>query len=149
MHRWVEPHRLVSLGRRWYLVAYDRDRQDWRSFRVDRIAGRRDRAAVPAARAAREGRAEVRAGRLPADAAAVRRPGAVRGVRRRGRAFVGRWAEVEPDGDTACVMTMNTDTLDWPMIVLANVDAEFRIEGPAELVDQVSRGRPDGPVSAS
>ena len=35
--RRVEPHRLVSLGRRWYLVAYDRDRQDWRSFRVDRI----------------------------------------------------------------------------------------------------------------
>ena len=31
--RWVEPHRMVSLGRRWYLVAYDRDRQDWRSFR--------------------------------------------------------------------------------------------------------------------
>ena len=28
----------MSLGRRWYLVAYDRDRQDWRSFRVDRIA---------------------------------------------------------------------------------------------------------------
>ena len=53
-HRWVEPHRLVSLGRRWYLVAYDRDRQDWRSFRVDRIAKRRrDRSAVPAARAAR------------------------------------------------------------------------------------------------
>ncbi len=37
-HRRVEPHRLVSLGRRWYLVAYDRDRQDWRSFRVDRIS---------------------------------------------------------------------------------------------------------------
>ena len=36
--RHVEPHRLVSLGRRWYLVCYDRDRQDWRSFRVDRIA---------------------------------------------------------------------------------------------------------------
>ena len=36
--RWVEPHRLVSLGRRWYLVAYDRDRQDWRSFRLDRIS---------------------------------------------------------------------------------------------------------------
>ena len=36
--RWVEPHRMVSMGRRWYLVAYDRDRQDWRSFRVDRIS---------------------------------------------------------------------------------------------------------------
>ena len=54
-------------------------------------------------------------------------------------AFVGRWAEIEPDGDSACLMSMNTDTLDWPMFVLANIDAEFRIEGPAELVDQVSR----------
>src|SRR5690606_22500345 len=35
--RHVEPLRLVSLGRRWYLVAYDVTRHDWRSFRVDRI----------------------------------------------------------------------------------------------------------------
>ena len=35
--RCVEPHRLVSTGRRWYLVAHDRDRNDWRTFRVDRI----------------------------------------------------------------------------------------------------------------
>ena len=53
--------------------------------------------------------------------------------------FVGRWAEVEPAGDTACLMTMNTDTLDWPMMVLANIDAEFRIEQPAELVELVGR----------
>ena len=33
----VEPHRLVHTGRRWYLVAWDLDRQDWRTFRVDRI----------------------------------------------------------------------------------------------------------------
>ena len=36
--RHVEPHRLVSLGRRWYLVGYDLDRQDWRSFRMDRLS---------------------------------------------------------------------------------------------------------------
>lgn len=35
--RHVEPHRLVAAGRRWYLVAYDVDREDWRSFRLDRI----------------------------------------------------------------------------------------------------------------
>src|SRR4051812_41887703 len=35
--RHVEPHRLVWLGRRWYLVAYDLIRQDWRTFRVDRL----------------------------------------------------------------------------------------------------------------
>jgi len=36
--RRVEPHRLVSLNRRWYLVGFDLDRDDWRTYRVDRIA---------------------------------------------------------------------------------------------------------------
>ena len=35
----VEPHSLVNLGRRWYLLAWDRDRRDWRTFRVDRLTG--------------------------------------------------------------------------------------------------------------
>ncbi|MFF8600731.1 helix-turn-helix transcriptional regulator [Streptomyces sp. NPDC015232] len=35
--RLVEPYRLVSTGRRWYLVAYDLGREDWRTFRVDRV----------------------------------------------------------------------------------------------------------------
>jgi predicted DNA-binding transcriptional regulator YafY len=35
--RSAEPHSLVSFGRHWYLVAYDLDRDDWRTFRVDRL----------------------------------------------------------------------------------------------------------------
>ena len=35
--RIVEPHRLVHLGRRWYLLAWDVNREDWRTFRVDRL----------------------------------------------------------------------------------------------------------------
>ncbi|MFF7393748.1 helix-turn-helix transcriptional regulator [Streptomyces scabiei] len=35
--RTVEPHRLVCTERRWYLVAWDVDRADWRTFRVDRV----------------------------------------------------------------------------------------------------------------
>src|ERR671915_1486632 len=35
--REVEPASLVNLGRRWYLVGWDRRRDDWRSFRVDRL----------------------------------------------------------------------------------------------------------------
>ncbi|MGW6194936.1 helix-turn-helix transcriptional regulator [Kribbella sp. NPDC055110] len=35
--RSVEPLQIVHTGRRWYLVARDRDRQAWRTFRVDRI----------------------------------------------------------------------------------------------------------------
>jgi predicted DNA-binding transcriptional regulator YafY len=35
--RRVEPHRLVYTGRRWYLLAWDLDRADWRTFRADRV----------------------------------------------------------------------------------------------------------------
>ncbi|GAB2825321.1 YafY family protein [Actinoallomurus bryophytorum] len=35
--RRVDPYRLVYTGRRWYLVAHDVERQDWRTFRADRI----------------------------------------------------------------------------------------------------------------
>ena len=38
--RSVEPHRLVYTGRRWYLLGWDRDREDWRTFRADRIRPR-------------------------------------------------------------------------------------------------------------
>ncbi|THV29098.1 helix-turn-helix transcriptional regulator [Glycomyces paridis] len=38
--RRVEPVSLVARGRRWYLVAFDLDRDDWRTFRVDRMAPR-------------------------------------------------------------------------------------------------------------
>lgn len=36
--RRIDPYRLVSTGRRWYLVAHEVDRQAWRTLRVDRIA---------------------------------------------------------------------------------------------------------------
>ncbi|HEY3506521.1 MAG TPA: WYL domain-containing protein [Actinocatenispora sp.] len=39
--RRVEPHHLVSMRDNWYLVGYDRDRDDWRTFRVDRVRGPR------------------------------------------------------------------------------------------------------------
>jgi predicted DNA-binding transcriptional regulator YafY len=35
--RSAEPHRLVHSGRRWYLVGWDLDKQDWRTYRVDRL----------------------------------------------------------------------------------------------------------------
>ncbi|MCF7549482.1 YafY family protein [Pseudonocardia sp. WMMC193] len=35
--RRVDPHRLVFTGHRWYFVAYDVDREAWRTFRADRV----------------------------------------------------------------------------------------------------------------
>lgn len=137
-HRRAEPYRLVSLGRRWYLVAYDRDRQDWRSFRVDRISGpeltgtrfrprelpAEDAPAFVSAGIKAVGQRYVVRVRLTASAEAV-------------EAYVGRWATVEPDGD-GCLMTMSTDTLDWPLMVLAHLDSDFTVEGPPELVELVA-----------
>lgn len=68
--RCVEPFRLVPLGRRWYLVAWDPARGDWRMFRLDRVTGPR----------AAGGRFAPR--RLPADDAAA----FVRERNQRGRA---------------------------------------------------------------
>ncbi|GAA1769203.1 helix-turn-helix transcriptional regulator [Agromyces humatus] len=36
--RSIEPYRLVPVARRWYLLAWDRDRDDWRTFRLDRMS---------------------------------------------------------------------------------------------------------------
>jgi predicted DNA-binding transcriptional regulator YafY len=38
--RRVEPHHLVAAGGRWYLVAWDLTREDWRTLRVDRLTPR-------------------------------------------------------------------------------------------------------------
>lgn len=84
-NRDVEPYRLVATGRRWYLLAWDGRREDWRTFRLDRMAGVRastfrfrPRPAPDAVEHVR--RAVTRAGcahrvrvRLTADADAVRR----------------------------------------------------------------------------
>lgn len=81
----IEPYRLVATGRRWYLLAYDLRREDWRTFRLDRMAGVRastfrftPRDAPDAVEHVR--RAVTRAGyrhrvrvRLTADVEAVRR----------------------------------------------------------------------------
>ncbi|WP_296606400.1 YafY family protein [Nocardioides sp.] len=137
--RRVEPYRLVCLGRRWYLVAYDRDRQDWRCFRVDRVSAPRasGQRFVPRTLPAPDAPTFVRAGiqsmpqryevrvRLELDAAAVEE-------------YVGRWATVTADGPGACRMVMPTDTLDWPLMVLARLGVDFVVEGPDELRDQVA-----------
>ena len=139
--RWVEPHRLVTLGRRWYLVAYDRDRQDWRSFRVDRIAeprttGHRFR---PRDLPADDAVAFVQAGirRMPTRYDVRVRVDASRDevVRR-----FGRWAEVSGD-DGDLLVEMHVDTLDWPVLVLAGLDADFTVEEPAELGALLRRER--------
>lgn len=136
--RHVEPHRLVSLGRRWYLVAYDLSRHDWRSFRLDRLSAPRRTGARfrPRPLPAEDAAAFVRAGmssiatRFTVDVV-VHAPAATV------RATVERWASVEEVDDRRCRMRMATDTLDWPAMALGSIGADFEVVAPQELVDHL------------
>jgi predicted DNA-binding transcriptional regulator YafY len=136
--RHVEPHRLVSLGRRWYLVAYDLLRNDWRSFRIDRLGNPRGTGArfrqreLPATDAAAFVR--VGLGNVPMP---IRSEVVVHATAELVREKVGRWSTVEPIDEHSCRMVMTSDTLDWPIMALGGLQAEFDVVSPPELVDQL------------
>jgi predicted DNA-binding transcriptional regulator YafY len=136
--RHVEPHRLVGVGRRWYLVAYDLARHDWRSFRLDRLTGPigtgapfrpRDLPATDAAEFVRTGLAN--APRPYEVEVVVDAPVAT--VRER----IGQWSSVEEAGAGRSRVRMTVDALDWPVMALGVVGADFHVVGPPELLDQV------------
>ncbi|MFG2915311.1 helix-turn-helix transcriptional regulator [Kitasatospora sp. NPDC048298] len=132
--RHVEPHRLVCLNRRWYLVAYDLDRADWRSFRIDRLTvpsgsgARFAPRALPAADAAEFVRAGLQGMPRPHLVEAL-----VEAPADHVRARVGRWATVEPVTPDRCRLRMTADSLDWPAMALGSLGAEFHVLAPPAL----------------
>lgn len=139
-HRRVEPHRLVSMGRRWYLVAYDRDRHDWRSFRVDRISAGpalTGQKFLPHDLPAEDALEFVRSGiqSMPQRYAVRVRVEVEPDVVRRA---VGHWGTVTAE-DGASVLEMNVDSLEWPVMVLAQVGAPFGHVEPPELRAMLAR----------
>jgi predicted DNA-binding transcriptional regulator YafY len=134
--RHVEPYRLVSTGRRWYLVAHDLDKGEWRSFRLDRLrdvlpTGVRSRPADPpdAARFVSEGissgpyrwRARVLLD-APVGVVAAMVPSTV--------------AVVEAAGERHCVLTSGSDSLDSIALHLALLGVPFTPLEPPELRDR-------------
>ncbi|MEU8134777.1 helix-turn-helix transcriptional regulator [Streptodolium elevatio] len=135
----VEPYRMVNWGRRWYLVAWDTQRDDWRIFRVDRVSPRiptgprftpRDLPAediaeyVSARVAAAPWRTRVRVTvKAPAAEIAARVPG-----------FAG---SVEPLDDDTCVFSTGADNPETLAIWLGMLGADFTVENAPELVDHL------------
>jgi predicted DNA-binding transcriptional regulator YafY len=127
-HRRVEPLRLVSIGRRWYLVAWDLDR-----ISEPEPTGQRFR---PRELPAEDALAFVQQGirQMPQRHAVrvrVAMPAADLATQ------VGRWGSVAPDG-AGCVLEMNVDDLDWPVMVLAGSGADFVVDSPPELAAKVA-----------
>jgi predicted DNA-binding transcriptional regulator YafY len=135
--RRAEPHRLVQAGYRWYLVARDLDRDDWRTFRVDRI----DRPRLTGVRFVP---------RDPPDAAAfVARAVTTAPYRYQARVLVHARPEVvaehmppsvgmlEPAAGGGCLLTSGADSLDMLAFHTATMDLDFTVLEPPELIERV------------
>jgi predicted DNA-binding transcriptional regulator YafY len=135
--RTVEPHRLVQAGYRWYLVARDLGREDWRTFRADRI----DQPRLTGVRFVP---------RDPPDAAAfVARAVTTAPYRYQARVLVHAPADVvteyvppsvgvlERAGD-GCVLTSGADSLDMLALHIAAMDIDFTVLDPPELIERVT-----------
>ncbi|WP_236005531.1 helix-turn-helix transcriptional regulator [Amycolatopsis pittospori] len=138
--RTVEPMRLVQLGRRWYLYAWDRDRRDWRNFRLDRIDGPRttDVAFEPRA--------------LPVDDVAghledrFHSPKSLRIVltlqvdAREAAARLHRLdGTLEALDDHSCRYVAYVDSFEWLAVVLTVTDIDFTVDEPDAFRDHLAR----------
>lgn len=139
-HRLVEPHRLVVLGRRWYLLAWDLTRHDWRTFRVDRVAATRPTGKryppreLPGGDPATFVRRAVGGSAAPTHHVEV----VVEATADVVRARIGRWASIEPRCASSCHVTMDADDLAWPIMALGSLGAAFTVQGPPALVDTLA-----------
>jgi predicted DNA-binding transcriptional regulator YafY len=137
--REVEPHSLVNLGRRWYLAAWDRRREDWRTFRVDRVSR-------PAATGAR-----FSPRRLPAEDAAayVQQSIATAGRRYEARVVVHAPADeiarrlpfvagaLEPIDAQRCEYRTSDDDVEWLALRIAMLGVDVEVREPPELVAEL------------
>ncbi|HEY9293859.1 MAG TPA: WYL domain-containing protein [Microlunatus sp.] len=131
--RTVEPIRMVTTGRRWYLMAHDVERADWRTFRLDRM---RDLVPTTWRFPARDHPDPVEYVQRSVTESPYRYLARVRlharpdQVRALVPPQVGR---VEDDHDGWCVLVAGGDNLDWIAMHLAMLDLELEVLEPAEL----------------
>ncbi|GAA0827994.1 YafY family protein [Streptosporangium amethystogenes subsp. fukuiense] len=128
----VEPHRLVCWGRKWYLVGWDVERTDWRTFRVDRMSPRTPNGPRFAHREPPDG--DVAAylcrtmgfemwplrARLRVHASATDVAGRVSGL-------------VTPVDDHTCLLEIASDSFDLVAFTVGVLGVDFEVESPPEL----------------
>jgi predicted DNA-binding transcriptional regulator YafY len=127
----VEPCRLVTAGRRWYLVGYDNDQDDWRTFRVDRITepfltGQRFAARLPED----TDPAEFARDKLYSTAPVFRAEITVHLADALVRELLPGW---EPGGADSR-LTSPPDTVPWLASRLLGLGCEFEVHAPPELI---------------
>lgn len=141
--RLVQPHRLVTAGRRWYLVAWDHHRRDWRTFRLDRL------------RESRSAGSHFTPRQIPGGDAASFVASSLGSIPRHHEAKLAvnaafaelagvlRWVDhtpIEMEADS-CLVQIRSDDLDWLAETVARIalTAPVAVIEPAELADTVRK----------
>ena len=136
----VEPHQLVSIHQRWYLLAFDRDRDDWRTFRLDRLASpwatrvRFKPRPIPGGDAAEYVQRSLQARPTRYEVTATLEASATE-IEERLHHGQGR---VEPTDDNRCVIHLEGDYLEWLAFQILWLAVDFEVHGPPELVDYLT-----------
>lgn len=139
--RIAEPYGLVNWGRRWYLVAWDRDRDDWRTFRVDRMTPKfpagpkfplRELPDEDLARYVSE-RVSAAPRRITAQIT-IHAPAEV--VAERVPSFVGPIQRVDAE---TCVLSSGNDDAEMFAVYLGMIGFDFTVTSPPELVEAVRK----------
>ncbi|GAB3171642.1 helix-turn-helix transcriptional regulator [Streptomyces incanus] len=141
--RTVEPHRLVCSERRWYLVAWDLAREDWRTFRVDRVTPKPPHGPrfVPRDPPAEDLAAYVSRGvstRAYASQAAIRLLVSVEEAAERISPSVGT---LRAEGPDTCVLTTGAASFNALVVHVMLLGFEFEVLEPAGLTDAITAAR--------
>ena len=136
----TEPCAVVYSGHRWYLVAFDLDRDAWRTFRLDRIQGRvragvrGRRRPVPGGDPAAFVRQQLRnagSGETPAAPGRIRVHLPIAEARRR---IPGRYATLEANGENASIVTTRGAWSRHFLVWMALLEEPIEVIDPPELV---------------
>ena len=138
--RLVEPHSLVNLGQRWYLVAFDCARDDWRTFRLDRIerpspAAQRFTPRELPHRDPAKYVAETLSRAPYRHKARVTLRASADDMRRMLPRMMG--GHVEPIDDQSCEYRTSDDHLDWLAMRIGMLGVEFEVHEPPELRERM------------
>jgi predicted DNA-binding transcriptional regulator YafY len=138
--RRVEPHRLVHTGRRWYLVGWDVDRADWRTYRVDRMA--RPHAPTGPRFAPREAPDADLAGYLSRGitTAPYRYQAEIllyTAAPEAAEAIASTIGVIEAVDATTCLLRVGSNSLDELALYVGLFGFRFRVIGPPELITRI------------
>lgn len=126
--RRLEPYQLVTTGRRWYLLAYDRDKQDWRTLRLDRMVDVKAAGTTFAPRPAPDPAEFVRQAITASPYRYVARVRYEASESQLAQMFSASSAQIVADGPDRCVVTAGGD--DPERIVLYLAMPGYRPRGP-------------------